>query len=462
MNPPMLFLIPTALTALLAADPLPAQALDLARIEAVADSAAQAQIAAGDVPGMTIAVARNGEIVFSRGYGRANLEMGVAAGPETVYTVTSITKQITAAFIMRLVDAGKLSLDDSITKYLPDYPAQGRHVTVRHLLNHTSGISPMRGTGSLSDTQWFKRDLAYQEMVDLFGKQPFDFEPGAGYAYNNMAYYLAGEIITRVTGTPWTEHLERELGALGMRHTMYCDARRLVPNRADAYVAENGGFVNAPYVSIQILGASGAFCSNAADLVRWSHLLHGGQVVSPTSLRQMTTRTVLTTGDTVDYGFGLYVDRLGTHRKLYHGGTRPGGSYLAHYPDDGLTIAVLTNAAGTGREKATEVEDALARAVFGLEVPDLPITADEIARYEGTYTLQAGGRTLDVRVFGQDGRLHAQPEGQDATRLLNQGSHVFIAEADNKIRFVFTVQDGRVQGVTLHQNGREFPGTRKP
>lgn len=464
MNRITLALLSGALAAALPANPLPAQAPNLARVQAVADSLAGAYVAQGVLPGLTVAVAHRGEIAFVRGYGTADLEQGVPAGPETVYGVTSITKQLVAAAVLRLADAGRLSLDDSVSKHLPDFPLQGRPVTVRHLLGHTSGIFPLRSFSSLPDTTLLRRDLGYAQMVELFGAQPFEFEPGERWAYNNLGYYLLGEIVSRVTGTPWGEHVERELAALGIHHTVFCDQNRLVPHRARPYEARRaGGFANARWISLHIFGASGAFCSTAGDLVRWTHLLFGGQVVSPASLRGMTTPGVLADGRPTGYGYGLYVGELAGHRRLHHGGTSPWGAYLSHYPDDGLTVVVLTNAAGVGRERGAELEEALARAAFGIEIPDLPMAAEEAARYEGTYALQLPeGRTLDLRVFVEDGVLKAQAAGQRAARLRSQGGHAFLHETDSGIRMVFTLEDGRAASVTLHQNGGVFPGPRKP
>lgn len=463
MNPGILVLTAAALAALVTAAPLPAQAPDLARAQAVADSVARAWVAEGVLPGLTVAVARNGETVFTRGYGKADLEMGADAGPETVYGISSITKQLTAAAVMRLVEAGRLSLDDGITKHLPDYPAQGHTVTIRHLLNHTSGIYPIRNANAVDDPEWYRRDLSYAQMVELFGTRPFEFEPGARYSYNNMGYYLLGEIIARVTGTPYAEHMERELQSLGLRGTVYCDHRRIVPNRAETYEAlQAGGFVNTRYISMHIYGAAGAFCSTAADLLRWTHLLHAGQVVSPASLAQMTAPGVLTSGERIPYGYGLDLGELGTHRSVHHGGTNPWGAFLSHYPQDGLTIAVLTNAAGVGRERGAELEKLMARAAFGMEIPDLPLPAESIARYEGTYALQVGERTLDLRVFGENGKLMAQATGQRVSRLRWQGGDTFLHGSDDGIRLVFTVENGRASMVTLHQGGREIPGRRKP
>jgi D-alanyl-D-alanine carboxypeptidase len=465
MNRRMLAAVAGAVAALLPARAAPAQTLDLRRVEAVADSLARAQIAAGFMPGMTVAVARGGKTVFVRGYGRADVEMDVAAGPETVYGIASLTKQFTAAMIMRLADAGRISLDDPVTRHLPDFPARGRHVTVRHLLSHTSGI---RGPAvrNEADMQRFRVDLSYEEMMGLVPEQPFAFEPGERQEYSNMGYYLLGEIIGRVTGTPYEVYAERELlRPLGLDRTLYCDARRVIPNRAEGHDYEDGTLVHGRIVSMRAhaAGGAGAFCSTVGDLVRWTHLLHGGEVVSPASLRRMTAPTVLAGGDTVRYGFGLYLDTLGAHRKLYHGGANLNGfgAYLAHYPEDGLTIAILSNS-GRGREKAAEMEKRLARAAFGMEVRDLPLAARDLARYEGAYTLQAGSATLELRVFAEDGRLKAQPAGQPATRLRHQGGHLFVHGEDDDVRFVFTVGNGRAEGVTLQQGGQSFPGRRSP
>lgn len=449
-------------TALFVAGSAFAQTLDLDRIGVVADSAARSHTESGIVPGITVAIAKNSKTVFARGYGRADVEMGVAAGPETVYGLGSITKQMTAAAIMRLAEVGKMALDDPITKYLPDYPVQGHQVTVRHLLNHTSGIKgpPIRNA---EDLQRFRLDLSYPDMIDWFAKQPFAFAPGEKFEYNNMAYHLLGEIVGRVTETPYGDYVERELlRPLGLADTHYCDPRRVIPHRAEGYDQENGTLVRGRYVSMRIPGGAGAFCSTAADLVRWTDLLHAGRVVSPASLRQMITPTVLSTGESVNYGFGLYVGKLGEHRKIYHGGIIQNGfgSYVAHYPDDGLTIAVLTNAM-VGREKAEEIEKALARAAFGLEIPDLPVTAEDIARYAGTYLLQAGARTRELRVFGEDGQLKAQFGTGNPTRFRHQGEHAFIPAAADDYRYVFTVVDGRAESVTLHQGGRVITGKRK-
>ncbi|MDQ3282969.1 MAG: beta-lactamase family protein [Acidobacteriota bacterium] len=435
--------------------------IDVKRIEAVADAAARKQLATGAVPGITIAVAQNGEIVFTRGYGKANVELNVAATPDTVYALTSVSKQFTAALIMRLVEAGKIALDDPISKYLPDFPLQGNVVTIRHLLTHTSGMKDY-GWRHEKSPQWMRLDVTYPMMIELWGNQPFDAKPGEKHEYNNLGYYLLGEIIAKVAGVPYAQAIERDLlQPLGLRETVYCGLRRIVPNRAQGYEYDNGTLTNVRFVNVDVFGGAGGLCSDANDLIRWTNLLHSGKAVSPESLRLMTSPFVVASGEKAPYGYGLKLDVLEGHRKVFHGGTRPGGTYLTHYPDDGWTIAVLTNSATVGREKASEIEEAIARVVLGVEFKELPLDAKAIAMYEGTYTFELTGRTLDIRVYGEGNELHAQATGQRSMRLLHQGNHEFVSSADSDIRLTFAIENGRATGATLHQKGRHIPGKRK-
>jgi D-alanyl-D-alanine carboxypeptidase len=448
---------------LLASNTASAQTLNVGRLEAVADSVANAYIATGEIPGMSMAVAKDGEIVFVRGYGLADVEMDVVAAPETVYRIGSVTKQFTAAIIMRLVEAGEISLDDPITKYLPDYPVQGHHVTVRHLLNHTSGIPNIRVRDVDEETrQRFKMDLPAEEVVRLFAELPFDFAPGEQHRYSNSGYLLLGMIIEKVTGTPFSEYVERELlQPLGLDNTLYCDTRRIIPNRAEGYEYEEGELINAPYLSMVIPAAAGALCSTAGDLVRWTHLLHSGQVVSPASLRQMTTPTVLASGDEAGYGYGLQLNRFHLRPVIFHGGSINGFiAALVHYPEDSLSIALLFNAGSA--EAYERIELAVARAALGIEILDLPLTAGDMARYLGTYTIQWGERTIDLRVFGEGGQLNAEIVGQGTTRLLYQGDHRFITAADDEISILFNVENGRTESIAFHLGPQVLPGQRTP
>lgn len=247
-----------------------------------------------------------------------------------------------------------------------------------------------------------------------------------------------------------------------MDRTRYCDTRQIVADRARGYSYVDGELVNADFISMAIPGAAGALCSTVGDLVRWTELLFDGEVVGPASLEAMTTPTVLSTGDTASYGFGLGLGKLEGYERIAHGGGINGFvAYLSRYPESDLTIAVLTNADGG---KASGIEEALARTALGLdliEIEDLPLSDAEIRRYAGRFVLQVGGDAVPIRFFAEDGHLYAQVEGQSANRFRYQGDDEFVPVFDDNVRIVFEGEGPRADAVTLYQGGGEFRGERE-
>lgn len=436
----------------------PLAGMDLTQLAARADGSAQKHMADGKLPGLAIAVAVHGQIVLSRSYGTADLELDVPITDETMWEIRSITKQYTAAMIMRLVEAGTIALDDPVTKHL-NYPTQGNTVTIRQLLTHTSGLTKessrlnLKTALSGGEKQWFKLDLSYEEMVARFGQFPFEFAPGERYDYNNLGYYLLGQIIARYAGVPYAEAVERDLlQPLGLKETMYCDDHRIIRGRASGYEFYNGRLMNAAYTVPGPIDAGGGLCATTADLIRWTQLLWSGKVVSAASLQQMLTSTALAGGATSRYGFGTYLDDVSGQRKFFHGGTRPGfGTFLSHYPEAGLTIAVVTNH-GRGRSRMEDLEKELAGAAMGIVVRDLPLAAGELALYQGRYTVASEDGQTEMRLYDEDGSLMLQL-GDRTTRLRNQGDHVLIATLDDDLRFNFNVVEDRVFELTV-QMGR--------
>jgi D-alanyl-D-alanine carboxypeptidase len=433
---------------------------DESRIAAHVDAIASTHVPSNASPGISVAVAHKGQILVSKAYGMADVELLVPATRDTVYRIGSLSKQMTAALVMRLAEAEKLSLDDPITNFLPDYPVQGHTVTIRHLLNHTSGIAAMRPhPDDVNPGERLKMNLSEQQLLELFASAPFDFSPGEKHKYNNSAYMLLGFIISRITETPFPTFVERELfRPLGLTRTYYCDSQRIIPGRAAGYEMKDGQLVNARYLSMNVPGGAGAFCSTVEDLARWTHLLHTAAVVSPSSFEQMTARTRLANGQTVGYGFGLDLDFRNGREAVVHGGSISGfKSVLAHYVADELTIAVLAN---SEELDAKAIETGIARAIFGIELRDLPLTPEAAALYSGTYTMQLpnGARTATIR--SEDGVLFFHPgQGREA-RLRYQGDQLFVTEVDPDIRLRFVVEGSEVKGIVLQAGPRRFEGSK--
>lgn len=296
-----------------------------------------------------VGIEQDGNVVLAKGYGLADVENDVPATAETVYRIGSITKQFTAAAIMQLVEAGTIALDDPLRKYVPGLPLQGHTVTIHHLLTHTSGIPSYT---SLGERFWSRSriDLSHAELIDLIDDDPFDFAPGDQWRYNNSGYYLLGMIIENASGQAYDEYIDDHLVVpLGLTGTSYCHERNIILHRAEGYAKEADTLINDEPLSMNVPGAAGALCSTVNDLLAWRRALFAGDIVSSESLTKMTTPVTLNDDSTTAYAYGLAVGNLEGHREIAHGGGINGfNTFMAYYPDDQLTIVVLSNTEGGG------------------------------------------------------------------------------------------------------------------
>lgn len=352
-----------------------------AAVIAFVDSAARATLRSGPVAGMTVVVARGGRVVVEKGYGFSDLENGVPASPRTVYEIGSVTKQFTAAGIMRLVEAGRLGLDDDVAPYFPHFPFGGHRVTVRQLLTHTSGV---HNYVDLPDRDGFLRlPLSNDSLLGLVASAPFDFEPGTQWRYSNTGYLMLGMIIEHVTGLSYGQYLQQTfLTPLGMRETRSCDNRVLIPHRARGYQHDSGVLIGAQTFDMTHLSPAGGLCSTAHDVLTWSQALYGDRVVSPASYRLMATETPLPGGQRTYYGFGLNVYSMGGHREIFHDGGMPGfRSRVITVPDDSLVVIVLANTMSQTSYPTVTLENAIDR--FALGLPDVQRIVSLAARASG-------------------------------------------------------------------------------
>jgi CubicO group peptidase (beta-lactamase class C family) len=410
--------------------------------------------------GLSIAVVRGGDTIVMSGYGRADLEFDVAATAQTVYRIGSITKQFTAVAILQLIEQGKLALDDTLQQFLPDFPAQGHRVTIRHLLTHTSGIKSYTDLGP----EWqdkMRLDLTHAQLVALFRDKPFDFAPGTRFLYDNSGFYLLGMIVELVSGQPYAAYLNQHVFApLGLRATSYCDDRKLLPHRASGYERDSGTFVNASPLSMTQPFAAGALCSTVGDLVAWQRGLNTHRLISAASYARMTTPATLNDGSKTTYGFGLGIGTLDGHRKIGHGGGINGFlTVLDDYPDDSLSVVVLANSESA---RPGRLAQEIARVVLGIPAPrvlDLPLTVADRTRFTGTYALGP----LQVRVSEAGGKLQAQATGQNAFGLRWQGDSTFVAAFDENVRLVFQpAGQPQAKSFVLYQGGITQTATRVP
>lgn len=309
------------------------------------DDFVRATLAEKHIPGAAIVVIKNGKIVKTAGYGLANVELNVPVTTETVFEIGSVSKQFTAAGIMLLVEDGKISLDQKISAILPNTPESWKDVSVRNLLNHTSGVKSYSSLDGFELYRGLKRD----DFIKLLGTQPLDFPTGTQYSYSNSGYSLLGYIIETASGKNYWDFMrERIFQKLGMTKTTDRNPKLIVPNRADGYEWEDGKLVGRDY-NLTDLFSAGAIVSTVGDLAKWATALRDDTLLKKDSKLQMWSPLVFNDGKNYPYGFGFRFSDVRDHKLVAHSGQTAGfGANLSRYVDDDLTVIALTNLGANG------------------------------------------------------------------------------------------------------------------
>lgn len=369
------------------AQPAPAQTTI-----ATLDSIAASFVRTNRTVGLVAAVVQGRDTLLHRGYGKADVEWDVPMPADAMFEIGSVSKQFAAVAILQLQDAGKLSVDDALTKWLPTLDTGGRTVTLRHLLTHTAGIARFSEEYEW-ERNWFIPGLPRDSAMRLVHLTPFAFTPGEAQAYNNGGFWLLGQVVEKASGLRYEDYLaQRVFTPLGMTRSMFCNSLQHVPRRAHGYGLVNGVLNRAPMVSYTWVSAPGAICSTAADLVTWLQALHGGKVLSPRAYAELTTPARLTDGNTVRYGMGIKVatDFRGV-RYIGHGGTAPGFRADAMwYPDTRTAVVVLMNTSAPNLS-AADLGARLTRVVVPGTRSMPPFYTGDATAYVGTYRLVRGG-----------------------------------------------------------------------
>lgn len=295
------------------------------------------------IPGLSIAVIRGGKVLRASGYGYANLELKVPAGPETVYEIGSISKQFAAEAVMLLVEEDKLDLDVSIRKYLPaNSPEIWQRITVRNLLNHTSGLKDWTEIKEFS----YRREYAHEEFIDLVRGFPLQSEPSDTWRYSNTNLPLVQIIVERVSGRTFQELVtDRIIKPLNLASIRFKHQEDVVVDRASGYVLRNGMWKNGEPFRPKVIAASGGILASAVDLAKWWEAVLHGRVVKAASMEQMLRPTRLSNGRAVAHGFAFFIDSFNGHKMIQHFGSTVGGfgSIVRYYPKEDVTVAVIGN-----------------------------------------------------------------------------------------------------------------------
>lgn len=418
------------------------------------DEVVRASVEAEEFSG-SVLVARDGEVLLDRGYGLANREWSIPNDGDTKFRLGSVTKQFTAVAIMILNERGLVDLDAPVKTYLPDAPAAWDGVTVRHLLTHTSGVPSFT---DFDDYEALKTLPATMDsLIARFRDRPLDFQPGEGWDYSNSGYVVLTAVVEKASGESYADFVAETLfQPLGMNDSGYDSHAAILPHRASGYAPTARGIVNADYVDMSIPQGAGALYSTTRDLLKWEQGLFGGRLLSPASL------TLLTTPVRNRYAFGLVVTEAGGNTTVAHSGGIEGfNTHMAYDPARRMTVIVLGNLNGAGPDQVAGSLMALARG----ETVTLPnerravVVAPEVLRaYVGVYELAP---TFAITVSVVDGKLMAQATGQDAFELhAESDSRFFLTVVDAQVTFTRDAS-GAVDGLILHQGGRDSRAPRK-
>ena len=363
-----------ALSILCLAPVLPAQALDQDLIASVKQVIGAGMVEQGMV-GLSAAVGVDGQVAWTEGFGFADLENEVPAGPQTVYRLASISKPVTAVAIMQLVEAGKIDLDATVQTYVPDWPDKEWPITVRQLLCHQGGV---RHYAPKDDRDNTKAYATATEALEYFAGDPLVAEPGTEYRYTTFGYNLLGAVVEGASGMTFVEYLNGNVFPRAGTEAMQDDSQsRIIKHRAQGYRRVGGRgrrgrgqpreLANSLMVDVSYKLGGGGLCSNAADLVRFIQSVAEGEVVAAGTRDLMWTPQRTRDGEETSYGLGFQVSETAGRRTVGHSGSqRRVQTQLILLPDQGIAVSVMCNTEGTNpgaiaREVATVVANALGR-----------------------------------------------------------------------------------------------------
>jgi len=312
------------------------------------DEYVKAEMRRQKIPGVSLAIMKDGKAILAKGYGFANVEHKVLVKPETVFQSGSVGKQFTATAVMMLVEDGKIGLDEKISKYLGEVPDSWKPVTIRQLLSHTGGFT------DYPDDFDLRKDYTEDELLKRWQTITLAFQPGEKWQYSNLGYVTLGILIHKVTGKFYGDFLdERIFKPLGMKTARIINEADIVPNRAAGYRLVNGELKNQQWVSPSLnTTADGSLYLTAQDMAKWDAALYGENLLKGATLEQMWTPVTLKDGRTHPYGFGWSLRTVNRHKLVEHGGSWQGfKAHIARYVDDKLTVIVFANLAQTNQSR---------------------------------------------------------------------------------------------------------------
>lgn len=418
----------------------------------------------GNSPGASVLVAKDGKIIYQKGFGHADIGNKVPFTVDTKSRIGSITKQFTASAILKLQEEGKISVNDKLSKFIPDFP-RGDEVTIHHLLTHTSGIQSY--TGKVDFMNKVLYEIKPEDLIEYFKNDPYNFNPGEKWMYNNSGYFLLGYIVSKISGMSFDDYLKKTFfEPLGMKNTGIHKSKEILENEAYGYSYENGKFQKATNWDMSWAGGAGALYSTVGDLYLWNEAIFNGKVLSEESLKSAFTPVKLNDGTEPKdlgggYGYGwLMMESRGLKVILHGGGLHGFNSDLTRYSDINATVVVLQNcldpAPGMGASQlSSQIQEIffweLMKPQESVKV-DKTVSVNKYDDYAGRYDY--GGAIMKIRRDGD--HLLAQLVGQPEFEIFPKSENEFFWKVvDAQVTFVRN-ENGEVTHALHHQGGQEI------
>jgi CubicO group peptidase (beta-lactamase class C family) len=369
-----------------------------------------------NAPGTVIYLTKGNQILYKNTFGKANIELDIDMRLDHVFRIGSITKQFTACAILKLEEQGKLSLQDDIRKYIPDFPKKTKMISIEALLTHTSGIKNYTGLSSFTE-ELKRKDLSPTALIDLFKDEVLEYEPGTNYKYSNSGYVLLGNIIEKVTGQSYATYVEENIfKPLGMIHSYFDDPVKIIKGRVSGYSQKNGVYQNMNFLSMTLPYAAGSLVSAPADIQIWYNALSNGLFLKPETLKSAFTSFKLTNGRLTGYGYGWEIGNVKGTPSVKHVGVINGFyTYVAYLPEEQLAVAIFRNS-----DNPADL-DVLGSKMLAISlgkpytVHEAVLTTSELIPYQGVYKLDNDAEYI-IRL--EDGNLMYHTLGGAKTRLI--------------------------------------------
>jgi CubicO group peptidase (beta-lactamase class C family) len=401
--------------------------------------------------GGVLLVAKHGMIIYEKAVGKANMELDVPLSTDNVFRIASITKQFTAVAILQLVEKGQLSLDEDVTKFIPEYPAHGYHISVANLLSHTSGIKDYMEIPGLSP-DIMQRKNSPEDLISLFKDQPIAFAPGTQFQYSNSNYVLLGYIIEKVSNESYEKYVQEHIFTpLGMNHSYYDSPEKVILNRITGYIQTGANTVmNAQYLDPSSAYAAGGLAMTAKDLFKWHCGLYKYTILKKESLEKAFTPFTLNNGKKTKYGFGWDLDSLEANSAIQHSGSINGFSAFEIYlPAEDVFVTCFSN-----RMNISTQQPAMLAAMIATGSPavqDLRLTDEQMTRFTGTYKFKLD-QPSTITIFKKNGKLYLYQTGYPHPWEMHfTKPEEFICYEVFPIRHDFSIDDtGKIKGFVIH------------